>query len=200
MHASGGQAGTAAGAPVVPIEILVAGLQWDRAEDENTHDLDLSCVLLGADGCVLDVVHPGRPRNDNGSVVHTGDATTGAGSWDDERVFIFPDALPASVATAMFVVATASGHTLADIRNASCHVSNHETEEVLLHVALEGGRRESARCVASLVRKDAGWRLLADCPPELDGEALMPHLAAAACSKWQKGAPVAAALDGFRVR
>ena len=78
---------------------IVMGLHWDPPEDGATADpadLDTLCVLFDAQGCVLEVIHPGHPRNEDSSVVHTGDSRTGASEWDDERIFVFLAALPAA--------------------------------------------------------------------------------------------------------
>jgi len=48
-------------------------------------DLNASCILLDEQLNVIEIVHPGRARNANGSVVHTDDPKSGGGGWDDGR-------------------------------------------------------------------------------------------------------------------
>lgn len=141
---------------------VVMGLHWDPpAEGVATHpdDLDALCALLDGERNVLEVIHPGRPRNAGGSVVHTGDSRTGASEWDDERIFIFLDALPASVASLALVVANASGQPFDEIRGASCHVSDHATEHKWIDMNLASLGKQSAHCIAVLHRGPAGWEI-----------------------------------------
>src|SRR3989304_118327 len=100
---------------------IVMGLRWDPREKGVTSgpdDLDALCVLFDERRCVLDVIHSGHPRNANNSVVHTGDSKTGAGEWDDERIFIFLEALPEAVSAFAFIVASFTARTFSDIRGA----------------------------------------------------------------------------------
>src|SRR5687767_7276576 len=68
------------GVSLDPSEIVM-GLHWDPPQEDavaEPDDLDALCVLLAAQGGVVEVIHPGHPRNLDGSVVHTGDSRTGA--------------------------------------------------------------------------------------------------------------------------
>jgi len=42
-------------------------------------DLNASCILLDEQLNVIEIVHPGRARNANGSVVYTDDPKSGEG-------------------------------------------------------------------------------------------------------------------------
>src|SRR5688572_2562453 len=87
------------GARLDPSQIVM-GLHWDPPQEDavgEPDDLDALCVLLDTQGGVVEVIHPDHPRNLNGSVVHTGDSRTGASTWDDERIFVFLEALPETV-------------------------------------------------------------------------------------------------------
>ncbi len=157
-----------AGAPGlarVVLKEVVLGLHWDPpAEGARAQppDLDALCVLLDAQGELVDLVHPGRLRTANDSVIHTGDALTGASLWDDERIFVFLDALPASVCTVAFFVVSASGHPFHDVRGAWCHLSDHASGREWLRkdLTLLEGRLGEAVC--TLRRNQTDWTVSSD--------------------------------------
>lgn len=154
---------------------VVMGLHWDPVEGRGAGaaDLDAACVLFGEQGRMLDVIHPGRPHSADGSVVHTGDSRAGASPWDDERIFVFLDALPDSVSALSFVVISPGGGSLNEVRGAHCHVSDHASERQWMRLDLATLDSRAAHCVASLHRGPTGWRLSADAhamPPGLLAE------------------------------
>lgn len=141
---------------------LVLGLHWDpprEATSGQVADLDAVCAMVDPKGQILELVHPGHPRNANGSIVHTGDARTGTSEWDDERIFVFLDALPAAVSDLFFVVSSANGVSFESIRGAQCHVSDRlsETPRVCIDLtALHGLTLH----VAAIVSRDGDrWRV-----------------------------------------
>jgi len=156
---------------------IVMGLHWDPpdpAAAETATDLDALCMLFDAHGDVVEVIHPGQPRSADGAVVHTGDSRTGASVWDDERVFVFLDAVPSAVARLIFVVASASGQTFDRVAGALCHVSDalSETQWVRLDLTTLAGR--TAHAVAAMRRGPGGWHFERVGLP--DGALLLPLL------------------------
>lgn len=148
------------------IDDIVLGVRWDPHDDERGRDavaadLDAMCELRDAHGRLLELVGPGRLRNGNGSVIHTGDSRTGAGDWDDERIFVFVGALPGAVHSLVFTVASCSTAPFGDIAGASCHVSDHSTEDPLLSVQLSSLGAATEHAVATLRRTEGGWSLVA---------------------------------------
>ena len=144
---------------------LVMGLRWDRHESDAGQlarhaDLDAFCVLLDDHERPIEVVHPGHTHNLNGSVLHTGDSITGSGPWDDERIFIFLDALPEEVSTLAFVVRSTAGQVFRDVQGASCHLSDATTECVYLQANLQPYGFSLARCIAILRRRPDGWHIV----------------------------------------
>jgi stress response protein SCP2 len=118
---------------------LVLGLHWDPPCEDSAGqvaDLDAVCAVVDLGGQIVEVVHPGQPRNANGSIVHTGDARTGASEWDDERIFIFLDALPEAVSKLLFVVSSANGVPFEAIPGAQCHVSDRLSERPRVRIDL----------------------------------------------------------------
>ena len=157
--------GNARGDTMFDSSEVIMGLRWDieeqRSRSPGEHaDLDAFCVLFDAQSQLVELVHPGRTRNANGSVVHTGDSTTGAKTWDDERIFVFLNALPPEIAALAFVVVSASGRAFEQIPGASCHMSDRVTEREYLRVDLSRHGLSSAQCIATLQRCGEGWRML----------------------------------------
>jgi len=144
---------------------IVMGLHWDPPEDGLTADpadLDALCVLFDAQGRMLEVIYPGRPRNADGSVVHTGDSRTGASEWDDERIFVFLEALPAAVSALTFVVVSATGRAFHEVCGATCHVSDRASEYAWVRLELTDLAGRSGYAVATLHRGVAGWSIATD--------------------------------------
>lgn len=144
---------------------IVMGLHWDPQGENlksDPDDLDALCALIDAQDRVLEVIHSGRPRNANDSVVHTGDSRSGASEWDDERIFVFLRALPQKIDKLVFVVACATGKPLGEIRGASCHVSDCDSERKCFQLELTSLRDHTVYCVATLHRSDSGWTLSSD--------------------------------------
>jgi tellurium resistance protein TerD len=87
---------------------ITVGLGWDpRATDGAAFDLDASCFMVTAAGKVRgdsDFIFYGNKSSVDGSVVHQGDNTTGAGDGDDEKVKVNLGALPADIEKLVFGV------------------------------------------------------------------------------------------------
>lgn len=160
---------------------IVMGLHWDPPEkgaNSDPVDLDALCVLFDRQSSIVDIVHPGNPGSIEGAVLHTGDSKTGAGEWDDERVFVFLHALPDSVSAVSFVVASPVGRSFGNVRGASCHVSDHLTDHELVRVLFSAGDQRTTHFVATLRRSGAGWTIYRDAHPMAvtDLEALLTQL------------------------
>jgi tellurium resistance protein TerZ len=143
---------------------IVVGVQWSPSDDAQRArtapvDLDAICDLRDANGTLVEIVGPGRLRSRNGSVMHTGDSRDGASRWDDERIFVFLDALPAAVDSVVFTIASSSGYAFCDVPGASCHISDLGTEDRLFEIELAALGKVTAHEVARIVRCGRGWRL-----------------------------------------
>lgn len=144
---------------------VVMGLHWTPIEAgaaTEPADLDALCVVFDAHKRVMDVVYANHPRNANGSVIHTGDSRTGASEWDDERIFVFLEALPEAISSIAFIVASVAGRPFSEVRGASCHISDHATDHEWIRLQLTDLGQHTALCVATLQRDPAGWRLSRD--------------------------------------
>lgn len=147
----------------VALKEIVMGLRWRSREPgagaKRPANLDAQCVMFDKEHRVVEVVHLGRLRNTNGSVLHTGDSKTGGSEWDNERIFVFLEALPEPVCALAFVVKSADGRRFGEVPGAWCHVSDRLTEHEWLRLDLTSlGRRREHR-VALLRRSPAGWRI-----------------------------------------
>jgi tellurium resistance protein TerZ len=151
--------------PDVSPREFVAGLRWDpltRAPEETAPvDLDIACALLDDAGGIVEIIHPRNPRHSNDALIHSGDSHTGSGSWDDECIFVFPDAVPASVTALAFVVATIGGRTFSEVPNAVCHLSERATEREWVRTELGGLGALHSYCFATLYRSASGWSVCA---------------------------------------
>jgi len=141
---------------------LVFGLHWDPPGEESSApvaDLDAICAVVGQKGDLLEIVHPGHPRNANGSIVHTGDARTGTSEWDDERVFIFLEALPAAASKLVLAVSSANGISFEYIPGAQCHVSDRLSETPQVRIDLTALHGQTLHVAAIVCRDVDGWRV-----------------------------------------
>lgn len=148
----------------VELKEIVMGLHWHPQEPgasagREPANLDALCVLFDEEGHVVEVVHPSHPSSANGSVLHTGDSPTGASEWDDERIFVFLEALPDSVSALSFVVTSANGHAFSEVTGASCHVSDRVTEREWIRLDLTALGTHREHRVATVRRSPAGWQI-----------------------------------------
>jgi len=145
------------------LKAIVLGLHWDPPEQDKayrrTTDLDVLCALFDAQGRVLEVIHPGRTQGGEGAIVHTGDSTNGASTWDDERIFVFLQALPARIARLEFMVANASDRPFDEVRGAICHLSDQYNDAPLLRIDLTTLIGKRSHIVAVVLRGPGGWSL-----------------------------------------
>jgi len=167
MRDERGQEPASVPAPGDDLKEVVMGLNWDPRQPDTAGgtepiDLDALCLALDEEGRMVDAVHPRRTRNANGSIVHTGDSATGASAWDDERIFVFLDALPPSVSALEFAVSSATGQPLAEVPGACCHISDRVSEREWIRVDLTAVGPHRACRVATLRRGPHGWRIAPD--------------------------------------
>lgn len=143
---------------------IVMGLRWHPRQScpgagRPPANLDAQCVMFDEEHRVIEVVHLGHLRNSNGSVLHTGDSRTGGSEWDNERIFVFLEALPDAVCALAFVVKRSSGGRFGEVPGAWCHLSDRVTQHECLRLDLTAlGNRKELR-VATLRRGPAGWRI-----------------------------------------
>lgn len=152
------------GDAIPELKEIVMGLHWTPPKEgvAAIHaDLDALCALFDEQHRMLELIGPAHSRNANDSVFHTGDSQRGTSEWDDERIFVFLDALPERVASLAFIVTSASGQSFSEVPGASCHVSDRVTEHEWLRLELTALERHRAHCVATLHRGTSSWKISA---------------------------------------
>lgn len=149
-----------------PLRELVMGLHWDPLAHKGAApvDLDAVCARFDASGALIGVVHPASPRSADHSIVHTGDSRDGASHWDDERIFVFLDAVAPEVCALAFAVVSADGRPFENARGAYCHLSHRLSEQEILRHELPplAGARE--HLLAAIRRGPGGWMLSEEAP------------------------------------
>ena len=145
------------------------GLGWDtnKYDGGNDFDLDASIFLLEASGKVTGpegFVFYNNTSGGNGSVVHSGDNTTGDGDGDDEVVYIDLATVPANIEKISFTVtihdAESRGQNLGMVSNAYIRVFN-DSAELIRYDLGEDFSIETALVVGELYRHNGEWKFAA---------------------------------------
>jgi tellurium resistance protein TerZ len=153
---------------------IVCGLSWDskatratkedkRAEKEGynatSFDLDLTCLMFGADGAYLDYISGSRAIDESGAVYHSGDDTTGAGEGDDEQISVELLKLSPEIQHIVFIAEVKSLHTLEQIGNPTIRIADGISDRSQLMARLDEGKQLNACIFARLVKKNDDWML-----------------------------------------
>ena len=150
---------------------IVIGLGWDtnRFDTGGAFDLDASAFLTGADGKVVNersFIFYNNPKNDNGSVEHSGDNKTGDGSGDDEIVKVDLANVPAEVSEVNFTItihdAVARNQNFGMVDNCYVRVLDPAKNEELIRYDLnEDFSIETAIVVGKMNRNNGEWKFQA---------------------------------------
>jgi len=135
---------------------IVVGLGWDV--DDGECDLDVSAVLLDAQGRDLEAVFFGRLESVQHGIKHTGDNLTGEGEGDDEQIIVQLPRIGAHVQQVFFVVNIYTPHrTFRTVAAPYCRVVDDSTGAELCRYALRDAGSDNGLIVAKLCR-EAGAR------------------------------------------
>ena len=149
---------------------MVVGLGWDtRATDGAAFDLDGAVFLVNAAGKVrsdADFVFYNNLKSTDGSVVHSGDNTTGAGEGDDETVAIDLTKVPADVEKIVLAVtihdAAARKQNFGLVSKAFVRCVNATGNSEIARFDLsEDGSTEAAMVFGEVYRAGADWKFKA---------------------------------------
>ena len=149
---------------------IIIGLGWDpRATDGATFDLDGSAFLLKNDGKVRgdsDFIFYNNLKSTDGSVVHTGDNTTGEGEGDDERIEIDLTRVPADIERISITVtihdADARRQNFGMVSKAFIRCLNAEGEKEIARYDLsEDSSTETAMIFGEIYRYNGEWKFKA---------------------------------------
>jgi tellurium resistance protein TerZ len=164
------------------------GLGWDAAPKRGLFggskaqsiDLDASCLLFDGGGALADAVWFQQLRSKDGSIVHTGDNTTGAGDGDDESIRVDLSGVPVQVSQLIFTVNSFTGQNFSQIENAFCRLIDETTDQEIARFDLSGGGPHSAQIMAKVSRDGQGWSMTAIGAPAVGRtfQHLLPAVAA----------------------
>ncbi len=149
---------------------IIIGLGWDpRSTDGATFDLDGSAFLLKSDGKVRgdsDFIFYNNLKSTDGSVVHTGDNTTGEGEGDDERIEIDLSRVPADIDRISVTVtihdADARRQNFGMVSKAFIRCLNAEGEKEIARYDLsEDSSTETAMIFGEIYRYNGEWKFKA---------------------------------------
>jgi tellurium resistance protein TerD len=149
---------------------MVIGLGWDaRATDGAAFDIDGSVFLLKADGKVradVDMVFYNNLKSSDGSVMHSGDNTTGAGDGDDETVTVDLSKVPPEVDKIAVCVtihdAEARKQNFGMVSKAYVRCINENGGvEIARYDLSEDGSAETAMVFGEIYRNNGDWKFKA---------------------------------------
>jgi tellurium resistance protein TerD len=147
------------------------GLGWDtnKYDGGTAFDLDASVFSLNASGKAgseKDFIFYNNPKNDNASIVHTGDNKTGEGDGDDEQIKVNLATVPPEVDKISICItihdAQERSQNFGQVSNAYARIVNEDTNEELIRYDLgEDFSVETAIVVAELYRNGGEWKFSA---------------------------------------
>jgi tellurium resistance protein TerD len=149
---------------------LLVGLGWDaRSTDGAPFDLDGAVFLLNAQGKVrsdADFVFYNNLKSTDGSVVHSGDNTTGAGEGDDETINVDLTKVAADVDKIAVCVtihdAEARKQNFGMVSKAYVRCVNAgDNKEIARYDLSEDGSTESAMIFGEVYRAGTDWKFRA---------------------------------------
>jgi tellurium resistance protein TerD len=153
------------------LSTILVGLGWDtnKYDGGGQFDLDVSVFCANAAGKVeneKNFVFYNNPQNENGSVIHTGDNTSGVGDGDDEQVKINLSNVPASIEKIAFTItiheAATRNQNFGQVANAYARILNEANGEELIRFDLgEDFSIETGVVVGELYRHSGEWKFSA---------------------------------------
>ncbi|HEX9172196.1 MAG TPA: TerD family protein [Telluria sp.] len=149
---------------------MTVGLGWDtRATDGAAFDLDGAVFLLNTSGKVrsdADFIFYNNLKSADGSIVHSGDNTTGAGDGDDETVTLELANIPADVDKIVLAVTIHDAETRRQnfgmVGKAFIRCVNAAGgTEIARYDLSEDGSTEAAMIFGEVYRAGADWKFRA---------------------------------------
>ncbi len=149
---------------------MTIGLGWDtRATDGAGFDLDGAVFLLNTTGKVrsdADFIFYNNLKSSDGSIVHSGDNTTGAGDGDDETVTIDLSTVPADIDKIVVGVtihdAESRGQNFGMVSKAFIRCINADGgAEIARYDLSEDGSTEAAMVFGEVYRNGTDWKFRA---------------------------------------
>ncbi|MDX6704804.1 MAG: hypothetical protein QOI48_650 [Solirubrobacteraceae bacterium] len=146
---------------------VTMGLGWDPATSGGRIDLDASCVMLDGGGEKVEAVWFMHLKSKDGSIVHSGDNTTGKGEGDDETIHVDLATIPSGVQMLAFTVNSFGGQRFSEVANAFCRLLDGSGAERVRY-DLSGNERGASPfgsnkgvVLATLEREGSTWTMTA---------------------------------------
>jgi tellurium resistance protein TerD len=149
---------------------VIVGVGWDvRSTTGTDFDLDVSAIMLGADGKVLSDSHFvffNNLTSPDGTVEHTGDNLTGEGEGDDEQLKVDLAGMAPQVDKIVFPVSIYDAdnrrQSFGQVANAFIRVVNATGEAEITRFDLtEDASTETAMLFGELYRRGSEWKFRA---------------------------------------
>jgi tellurium resistance protein TerZ len=137
------------------------GAKTQIVEEEQSIDLDASCILFDEQKRLVDTVWFRQLKSKDGSIVHSGDNRTGAGDGDDESIMVDLTKLPERVHQLVFVINSFTGQNFNEIEGATARLVDTTSNKELARYTLTGGGSHTAQIMVRLFRGAGGWELQA---------------------------------------
>lgn len=147
---------------------VVMGLGWDQkkakgfmaALKNNAEvDLDSSCLMFDSNKDLIDVVWFRQLQSKDGSIQHSGDNRTGAGTGDDERIVVNLARIPARIQYLVFTINSFTGQSFDKIENAYCRLVNQSDGNEIARYNLTGGGNYQAQVMVKLYLHNGEWKM-----------------------------------------
>ncbi|MEN8407119.1 TerD family protein [Acinetobacter seifertii] len=149
------------------LQQVFLGVGWDVVKSKGflgfggggNIDLDASVILFDENKKMLDVVYFGQLQSKDGSIRHSGDNLTGAGSGDDEVIRVNLNQIPAQVKSLVFTVNSFRGQTFEKVENAFCRLVDQSNNHEIASYKLSSQGAHTGLIIAKIYRHNDAWKM-----------------------------------------
>ena len=149
------------------LQQVFLGVGWDVVKSKGflgfggggNIDLDASVILFDENKKMLDVVYFGQLQSKDGSIRHSGDNLTGAGSGDDEVIRVNLNPIPAQVKSLVFTVNSFRGQTFEKVENAFCRLVDQSNNHEIASYKLSSQGAHTGLIIAKIYRHNDAWKM-----------------------------------------
>ncbi|MFI8143917.1 TerD family protein [Acinetobacter sp. ABJ_C5_2] len=149
------------------LQQVFLGVGWDVVKSKGflgfggggNIDLDASVILFDENKKMLDVVYFGQLQSKDGSIRHSGDNLTGAGSGDDEVIRVNLNQIPAQVKSLVFTVNSFRGQSFEKVENAFCRLVDQSSNQEIASYKLSSQGAHTGLIIAKIYRHNDAWKM-----------------------------------------
>ncbi len=149
------------------LQQVFLGVGWDVVKSKGFFgfggngniDLDASVILFDENKKMLDVVYFGQLQSKDGSIRHSGDNLTGAGSGDDEVIRVNLNQIPAQVKSLVFTVNSFRGQSFEKVENAFCRLVDQSNNHEIASYKLSSQGAHTGLIIAKIYRHNDAWKM-----------------------------------------